>query len=199
MDRVKIKNAGIVVLILGVTALFIVLSINKHAQTVKERAEQKRARAAEAAEKAERQEELAEKQRRQRKKANHQAALASVHFDSDPHNEFPVMSLGEMTKRLYDRRNPLELEPGQRVRILATLQEENLNRSSLHFRYSPAAFLFQNYDFAIPYVLLEDFQPGDEVEFIVVYDGEKDDSVEGHYASSTMYFHGTDIQKVPAI
>ena len=195
----KTKKIGIAVFALGVIALFVILAIHKHAHAVQERAERERAIAAEAAEKAERQEELAEKQRRQQAEADHQAALASVHFDSDPHNEIPVMSLREMTKRLYDRRNPLELEPGQRVRILATLQEENLNRSSLHFRYSPATFLFQNYDFAIPYILLEDFQPGDEVEFIVVYDGEKDDSVEGHYASSTMYFHGTDIQKVPAI
>jgi hypothetical protein len=47
--------------------------------------------------------------------------------------------------------------------------------------------------------LLNDFRPGDELEFIVFYDGEKDDSVEGHYESSTMYFHGMDIQKVPVI
>lgn len=193
MIRQKVRNIGIAVLALGVIALFVALAINKHAQAVQGRAERERVIAAE---KAEQQEKLAEKQRQQKDEADHQAALASVHFDSDPHNDLPVMSLGDLTKRLYDRRSPLELELGQRVRILATLAEENMYRNSLHFMYSPATFLYQNYDFTMPDFLLNQLQAGDEVEFIVIYDGEKDDGVEGRYVSSTMYFHGMDIQKV---
>ena len=195
--RKNMKKVGIAVLALGVVAMLAVLAIDKHAQAVQAKAERDAQIAAEAAEKAAQQEELAEKQRQQQAVERHNKALASVHFDSDPNNELPVMSIGELTKRLYDRRNSFGLTPGQRVRILATLQEENFAHNALHFRESPAAFLYQNYDFTIPGFLLDHFRPGDEVEFIVSYDGEKDDSVEGRYESSTMYFNGMDIQKVP--
>lgn len=171
--------------------------IQRHQRTAARDAEQTQARQAAAdeaaSEKAEAEEEQYQRQAEERRKAS----LASIHFDADPHNEIPVMSLDEMTRRLYDKRNPLELELGQAVRIVTILTEDNIYHNSLHFMLSPADFLYQNYDFTIPDYLLNSLQPGDEVEFLVYYDGEKDDSVEGRYESFTMYFHGMEIQKVP--
>lgn len=196
-EVLKIKRVGIVVLALGVICLLVVLAISKHAQVVKERAEQEQIRATEAAEKAQKQEELDEEQRRKQSVENRRVALAAVHFETDPENELPVMSLGDLTARIYDRRNPLTLEKGQRVRIDATLDKTNIYRDSLRFMLSPTSFLYQNYEFRD--FLEKDIQslrPGEEVEFIGDFQYETDDSVPGHYASSTMTFFGVEVHRV---
>jgi hypothetical protein len=197
MKLLKTKRAGIVVLALGVMSLLVIPAIRKHAQVVKERAEQEQIRAAEAAVKAKKQEELDEEQRQKQRVEDRRNALAAVHFETDPKNELPVMSLGDLTARIYDRRNPLTLEKGQRVRIDATLDKDNINSDGLRFMLSPTSFLYQNYEFR-DFVEkdIQSLRPGEEVEFIGDFQYETDDSVPGHYASSTMNFFGVEIQRV---
>lgn len=193
----KTKKAGIVVLALGVMSLLVVLAIRKHAQVVKERAEQEHIRAAEAAVKAKKQEELDEEQRQKQRVENRRNTLAAVHFETDPKNELPVMSLSDLTARIYDRRNPLTLEKGQRVRIDATLDKDDINSDGLQFMLSPMSFLYQNYEFRdFAEKDIQSLRPGEEVEFIGDFQYETDDSVPGHYASSTMIFFGVEVQRV---
>ena len=182
-----LKNKWVWTLALMLVSIVTMLAV-KHNHTTKE------AEVREAA----RQDELAIVQRRTLKEEARKQALAAIHFQADPKDELQVMSVGELTGRIYNQRYPVILKPGDKVKILTVLEDQNIYRDTLEFSTSPQKFLFQNYNFVgFSDEDLQSMQPGDEVEFIGTFEYDTDNSVSGHYVSSTMHFMGGEIHRVP--
>ena len=145
------------------------------------------------------QEEQQEQEQREQAQRDRNAALASIHFDADPDNKLPVFTIDELTKRVWDKRNPLTFNPSDRVRIIATLTDDNIYQSSLTFRASPAQFLYQTYDVVnFSPEALTTLQPGDAVELVALFDyDQRTDEPGDKYAAMKMRFEGLEVHKIP--
>jgi hypothetical protein len=190
------RNITIALVVGGVLlASALAFGIHLHLQAV-ENDKQAREKAAEQARIQQIQEQAAEEQSQKESEERRNAALASIQFDTDPENQVPVMRIEDLIERVYAQRNSLDLEEGQKVRIIATLSDQNLYDASLDWERSPKPFLIQHVEFKFYPILLRALQSGDEVEFIAEFDSFRRDPSD-HYAGETMSFQGIEIRKVP--
>lgn len=144
------------------------------------------------------QEQVAEEQQRQRAVQEHEAAIAAIHFESDPENRLPVYGIDELVARIWDNRKPLNLSEGQKIRIRLVLAKDDLREHSIHLMRSPREFLYDFYDVDFGFATaLEAFNAGDEVEIVAVYEGTERGDSSDRYPSMTEHFRGEEIQKLP--